>query len=135
MASISSTKMMAGARLRASSNRSRTRAAPRAAPPVTLRVLQELHDFGDLLLDALVPSDVAKGCLRPLSVEDLGAGATDPQDSAELGPGPTAQIEPEPHEEQERGEGQQDRPERRPLGDRLDRHPPGLQTIEQPFAG
>src|ERR1044072_878547 len=98
MASISSMNTIEGARLRASWNRSRTRAAPTPtnsstkllpvtemngtwaspatahapprgpaapAPPVPLRVLQEVDPLADLTLDPLVAGHIGKGGVGP----------------------------------------------------------------------
>ncbi len=148
MASISSMKMMAGARLRAMSNRSRTRAAPtptnistklepvtekngtlrlardragqqrlagagrpdhqhaarhhRAGPGVPVRVAQEVHHLGDLVLGALVAGHVGERGARPLLVEHLGPGPAHAEHALQAAGRALGQPAPQPAEDQQR---------------------------------
>src|SRR5580698_4639136 len=140
IASISSMKMIAGARLRASENRSRTRDAPtptnsstkldpvtekngtlaspatardqRPDPGVPVRVAQEVDHLGDLGLGALVPGHVGERGGGAFLVEDLGPGPARAQHAAQL-PGRALRDPPEQPDRQDN---------RQPEHDQVDQH-------------
>jgi hypothetical protein len=86
-----------------------------------LRVLQEVDDLGDVLLDALVAGHVGEGRARTFRRVGLGLAAADGHDAAHLALGPALH----PHEEaDEQGHRQQQRQQCAPqvLGGRGELH-------------
>jgi hypothetical protein len=86
MASISSMKMIDGALFRASAKRSRTdhehpTRSHSAGARVALGALEEIDDFGHLLLRPFVPCNVGESRQRLLLVVDLGFRAAESHDA------------------------------------------------------